>query len=197
MKLETIRQELENSIAVKQAALKDELLLAAIMELAENCLNALKSGGKIIFCGNGGSFADSQHLSAEFTSRFMFDRASLPSLALGTNSSSMSAIANDYGYEFVFSRELESISHENDVVVAISTSGNSKNILNVVDECKARKICVWGFTGKTGGALAKKTKWIKAPSDDTARIQELHIVIGHIICGLVEAAYFKDINCNV
>ena len=197
MNVEKVKQEFQESIRVKQATLGDQDILSAIVELSEDCLNTLVSGGKIIFCGNGGSFADSQHLSAEFTSRFMFDRKSLPSLALGTNSSSMSAVANDYGYEFVFSRELESIAGSKDVVVAISTSGNSVNILNAVDVCVDKELRVWGLTGKSGGLLAQKIKCIRAPSDDTARIQELHITIGHIICGLVESSYFSDAHHDV
>ena len=122
-----IQDEIKASIAVKEATLKDEHLLSQLSDLIDACLSSLQQGGKIIFCGNGGSFADAQHLSAEFTSRFLFDRAPLPSLALGTNNSAISAIGNDYGYEFVFSRELQSIASEKDVFVGISTSGNNSS----------------------------------------------------------------------
>ena len=125
----TITQRIQESIAVKQALLEDHALLSQIEQLAEDCLGALRQGGKVIFAGNGGSFADAQHLSAEFTSRFLFDRAPLPSLALGTNNSALSAIGNDYGFEQVYARELRGIAKPNDVFIGISTSGNSPNIL--------------------------------------------------------------------
>ena len=127
-----IRAQIEASIAVKQALLADSALLGQVQQLAENCLLSLKAGGKIIFAGNGGSFADAQHLSAEFTSRFLFDRAPLSSIVLSANNSSISAIGNDYGFAHVFSRELQAVAKKGDVFVGISTSGNSANILAAV-----------------------------------------------------------------
>ncbi len=162
-----------------------------LAELSERCLSTLRNGGKIIFAGNGGSFADSQHLAAELISRLQFDRAPLPSVALGTNSSSTTAIGNDYGYEFIFARELQVIANENDVFIPISTSGNSKNILLAVETATTKGLHVFGFTGENGGHLATKCESIKIPSARTERIQEGHILIGHVLCGLIEDGYFS------
>lgn len=189
--IQDIQAEIKASIAVKEATLQDAGLLAQLEELIETCLTSLQQGGKIIFCGNGGSFADAQHLSAEFTSRFLFDRAPLPSLALGTNNSAISAIGNDYGYEFVFSRELQSIASEKDVFVGISTSGNSPNVIAAVEVAKGMNVPTYVLTGKTGGKLKAMCNCLCIPSPDTARIQECHILLGHILCGQVEKRYFK------
>jgi D-sedoheptulose 7-phosphate isomerase len=186
-----IRAQIEASIAVKQALLADSALLGQVQQLAENCLASLKAGGKIILAGNGGSFADAQHLSAEFTSRFLFDRAPLASIVLGANNSAISAIGNDYGYEFVFARELEALARPEDVFIAISTSGNSANILEAVKVAKARGVTTVAWTGATGGRLSDLCECVRVPSQDTARIQESHILVGHILCGLVEAWYFS------
>jgi|TARA_Y100001968_G_scaffold247263_1_gene231712 D-sedoheptulose 7-phosphate isomerase len=186
-----IQDEIKASIAVKEATLKDEHLLSQLSDLIDACLSSLQQGGKIIFCGNGGSFADAQHLSAEFTSRFLFDRAPLPSLALGTNNSAISAIGNDYGYEFVFSRELQSIATEKDVFVGISTSGNSPNVIAAVEVAKQMNVKTYVLTGQTGGKLKTLCNCLCIPSPDTARIQECHILLGHILCGQVEKRYFK------
>ncbi|MBR9792377.1 MAG: D-sedoheptulose 7-phosphate isomerase [Gammaproteobacteria bacterium] len=186
-----IQDEIKASIAVKEATLKDEHLLSQLSELIDACLSSLQQGGKIIFCGNGGSFADAQHLSAEFTSRFLFDRAPLPSLALGTNNSAISAIGNDYGYEFVFSRELQSIATEKDVFVGISTSGNSPNVIAAVEVAKQMNVTTYVLTGQSGGKLKALCNCLCIPSPDTARIQECHILLGHILCGQVEKRYFK------
>ena len=186
-----ILEEIKASIAVKEATLQDEALLSQLSDLIDACLTSLQQGGKIIFCGNGGSFADAQHLSAEFTSRFLFDRAPLPSLALGTNNSAISAIGNDYGYEFVFSRELQSIATEKDVFVGISTSGNSPNVIAAVEVAKTMNVTTYVLTGKTGGKLKALCNCLCIPSTDTARIQECHILLGHILCGQVEKRYFK------
>ena len=188
--LDVIRAEIHASIAVKQAVLADEVLLRQVAQLADVCLSALRGGGKVIFAGNGGSFADAQHLSAEFTSRFMFDRAPLASLALGTNSSAISAIGNDYGYEQVFARELQGIAHAADVFIPISTSGNSTNILAAVRMANALNIKTVAWTGETGGQLHTLCECIRMPARETARIQECHIMVGHILCRLVEAEYF-------
>ena len=186
-----IRAQIEASIAVKQALLADSALLGQVQQLAENCLASLKAGGKIIFAGNGGSFADAQHLSAEFTSRFLFDRAPLASIVLAANNSAISAIGNDYGYEFVFARELEALARPEDVFIAISTSGNSANILEAVKVAKARGVATVAWTGATGGRLSDLCECLRVPSTETARIQECHILVGHILCGLVEAWYFS------
>lgn len=186
-----IQDEIKASIAVKEATLQDEHLLSQLSELIDACLASLQQGGKIIFCGNGGSFADAQHLSAEFTSRFLFDREPLPSLALGTNNSAISAIGNDYGYEFVFSRELQSIATEKDVFVGISTSGNSPNVIAAVEVAKQMNVTTYVLTGQSGGKLKALCNCLCIPSPDTARIQECHILLGHILCGQVEKRYFK------
>lgn len=189
--LNDIKNQIRASVAVKLALLDDEKLLGQVRQLAQTCLSALRNGGKIIFSGNGGSFADAQHLSAEFTSRFLFDRASLASLALGTNNSAISAIGNDYGYEQVFARELSGIAKPEDVFIPISTSGNSQNILTAVAVAKELGITTVAWTGETGGQLKSMCDCICIPSHDTARIQECHIMIGHILCGLVEEAHFQ------
>lgn len=192
--VDVIRADIHASIAVKHMVLVDEALLAQVARLADTCLAALRGGGKVIFAGNGGSFADAQHLSAEFTSRFMFDRAPLASLTLGTNNSAISAIGNDYGYEQVFARELQGIGRRGDVFVAISTSGNSANILAAVNMANELGITAIAFTGATGGKLKPLCECICMPSQETARIQECHILLGHILCGLVETGYFRREN---
>lgn len=194
MSLNTIKSELAASIETKQLLLNSDTLINKINEVANSCITSLKNGGKIIFCGNGGSFADAQHLSAEFTSRFMFDRPGLPSLALGTNSSAMSAVGNDYGYEKVFSREIEAIGTDRDVLIAITTSGNSKNVLNAVYSAEAKGIDVFVFTGLGNGKLRPTCNTLNIPSRNTARIQECHILVGHIICGLVEQSIFGSVK---
>ena len=191
MALSEIKTQIRASVAVKVALLDDDLLLDQVRQLAQACLIALRNGGKIIFAGNGGSFADAQHLSAEFTSRFLLDRAPLASLALGTNNSAISAIGNDYGYEQVFARELSGIAKPEDVFIPISTSGNSQNILTAIAVAKELGVTTVAWTGETGGQLKSICDCICFPSHDTARIQECHIMIGHILCGLVEKAYFQ------
>jgi D-sedoheptulose 7-phosphate isomerase len=186
-----IRAQIEVSIAVKQAVLGDGQLINQIETLATNCVKCLQSGGKIIFAGNGGSFADAQHLSAEFISRFMFDRAPLASLVLGANNSAISAIGNDYGFDQVFARELKGVAKAGDVFVPISTSGNSPNILVAVAEAKQQGLVTMALTGADGGKLAALCDCLCVPSRETARIQECHIMVGHIVCGLVEKAIFS------
>jgi D-sedoheptulose 7-phosphate isomerase len=185
-----IRNQIEASVAVKQVILVNEKLIDQIAKLAADCVQCLKVGGKVIFAGNGGSFADAQHLSAEFISRFMFDRAPLASLVLGANNSAISAIGNDYGYEQVFARELQGVARPGDVFIPITTSGNSRNILVAVEQASKQGVTTVAFTGEGGGKLAPLCDCLCVPSRETARIQECHIMIGHIVCGLVEKAYF-------
>jgi D-sedoheptulose 7-phosphate isomerase len=187
-----ICDELLASIDVKKLILEDRALLSQIEGLALECLEALHAGAKIIFAGNGGSFADAQHLSAEFVSRFKFDRSPLASLTLGTNNSAISAIANDYGYDQVFSRELEAVAQSGDIFIGISTSGNSLNIISAVKMASKMGISTTCLTGCSGGNLALLCNCLRMPSYDTARIQECHITIGHIICGLIERLYFTE-----
>ena len=188
---ELIASRILESIEIKHAVSEDTIILSQLDTLAQKCLESLKSGGKIVFAGNGGSFADAQHLSAEFTSRFLFNRKSLASIALGTNSSSMSAIGNDYGFDQVFAREIEGIIKPEDIFIAISTSGNSENIIQAVNKAKEREITTTAFTGKTGGNLSTICECIKIPSTNTARIQECHILLGHILCEIIEATLFN------
>lgn len=185
-----IRDQIAESIAVKQVILSNENLLDQIEKLAASCVQCLKAGGKVIFAGNGGSFADAQHLSAELISRFMFDRAPLASLVLGANNSAISAIGNDYGYEQVFARELVGVARSGDVFIPITTSGNSRNILAAVEQARKQDLTTVAFTGEGGGKLVTLCDCLCVPSRETARIQESHIMIGHIICGLIEAAIF-------
>jgi len=193
MILQSIKSEIQASIDVKATLLADDVLMQQVCDLAEKCTGALRAGGKVIFCGNGGSFADAQHLSAEFTSRFLFDRPGLASLALGTNSSAMTAIGNDYGYENVFAREIQAIATPADVIIAITTSGNSGNILKALEAAKVANVPAIVLTGAGRGMLDDATEALNVPSTDTARIQECHILLGHIICGLVEQAMFGSL----
>ncbi len=187
----SIQNDLQNALFVHHALAEDMVLHGRLVELADWCLDALRSGGKILFAGNGGSFADAQHLAAEFVSRLQFDRAPLPSIALSTNSSSMSAIGNDYGYDQIFARELRVLAGPRDVFIPITTSGNSPNVLAAVVVAKELSIRTVGFTGDNGGKLAVLCPCLQVPSSRTERIQECHIMLGHILCGLVENAYFK------
>jgi D-sedoheptulose 7-phosphate isomerase len=181
-----IKQHIKGSIEVKEALLNSQDIIDLIAEIADTCVNAIQAGHKIILAGNGGSFADAQHISAEFTSRFLKERRSLASLALGCNNSAISAIGNDYGYEQAFARELSSIGNPGDVFIPISTSGNSPNILVAIEIAKERGLTIYGLTGKSGGKMASACICLQVPSDETPRIQECHILIGHIICAVVD-----------
>ena len=186
-----INSDLTESEKVHSQIAASTIICDQLVDLSERCLLSLRNSGKIIFAGNGGSFADSQHLAAELISRLQFDRAPLPSVALGTNSSSTTAIGNDYGYEFIFAREIQVIGNKNDVFIPISTSGNSKNILSAIDIATNKGLHVYGLTGEIGGQLATKCESIKIPSGRTERIQEGHILVGHVLCGLIEDGYFS------
>ncbi len=157
--------------------------------------SAFKKGKKVLFCGNGGSASDAQHLAAEFSGRFYTDRDALPAEALHCNTSYLTAVANDYSYDVIYSRLIKGIGNEGDVLVGLSTSGNSKNIVKAFEMAKEKQMITIGFTGSTGGKLNELSDYlINIPSDDTPRIQESHITIGHIICQLVEENYFKETN---
>ena len=189
---ELIRQQLEESARVKQS-FSAELILR-IAAFAEKSAAALQSGGKIVFFGNGGSASDAIHLSAELVVRLRATRPGLPSLALTANPSVLTAAANDFGFEQIFARQIESLVAANDVLVALSTSGNSPNILRGIDAGRARNAFVVAFTGETGGALATKVDLLlNVPSSDPQRIQESHITIGHIACSLVEQLLFPKL----
>ena len=181
---ELIKSTLEDhrQVVAKMAALESEIASAG-----ELCGKALAQGQRIYLCGNGGSAADAQHIAAELIGRFVNHRRALPAIALTTDTSALTAIGNDYGYDEVFSRQVEGLCREGDVLIAISTSGNSDNVLKAVDAAHLEGASVIGLSGKSGGALdAKCDVSLVVPSDVTARIQEMHIVIGHLICALVE-----------
>ena len=192
-----IQELIAESIMVKQQMLQDNALLLTVEKIAEIITIALKGGKKILFCGNGGSAADAQHLAAELSGRFYLDREPLFAEALHVNSSALTAIANDYQYEEVFARMLRAKGREGDILVAISTSGNSPNILRAIQEAKKRFILVIGMTAASGGKMAKHCDYIlKVPTQDTMRCQESHIMLGHLICELVESAIFKPNNLS-
>ena len=187
-----IREYINLSIDIKKKLLEDAEIISNIQELSIKCLESLKDGGKIIFAGNGGSFGDAQHISAEFTSRFLFDREPLASIALATNNSAVTAIGNDYGYEFIFSRELKAIGNKKDIFIPITTSGNSKNIIEAIKVANSIGIYTVCLTGNSGGKIKDLCNTMIVPSKATERIQECHILIGHIICAIVESNYFKE-----
>jgi D-sedoheptulose 7-phosphate isomerase len=181
-----------SSIKVKKAILDDHPLLYRIVEAAKLCVTALKQGNKIIFAGNGGSAADAQHLAAELVGRYHYDRPGLPAISLTTDTSILTAISNDYGYERVFSRQLEAQGKKGDVFVGISTSGNSKNILFAIKQAKQMGIASIGLIGAAGAMQKACDICISVPSKSTPHIQESHIMIGHILCGMIEGSIFPD-----
>jgi D-sedoheptulose 7-phosphate isomerase len=188
-----IKNIVEESIAVKNMLLKNELLLNSIEEIVKVIAKSFQAGFKVQFCGNGGSAADAQHLAAEFSGRFYKNRIALPSDALHCNSSYLTAVANDYSYEEIYARLVEGTMIKGDVLVGITTSGNSSNIVKAFEVARAKKIITIGFTGSHGGKLKTLSDYlINIPSDITPRIQESHILVGHIICELVEAAIFPS-----
>lgn len=186
-----IKQAISDSIGVKNAILGSDKLLHTIQTVADEMTNCFKHDGKVLFCGNGGSAADAQHLAAEFSGRFYYDRPPLYSEALHVNSSFVTAVGNDYSYDEVYARMIKAMGKKGDVLVAISTSGNSGNILRAIETAKQKGMIVVGMTGRTGGLMEEKcTYLLNMPSTDTPRVQESHIMVGHIICELVEAAVF-------
>jgi D-sedoheptulose 7-phosphate isomerase len=186
-----IKNIIQTSIDVKQLVLQDEKLISTIEEVVNVIADAFRKGKRVYFCGNGGSAADAQHLAAEFSGRFYTDRKALPAEALHCNTSYLTAVANDYSYDVVYSRIIDGIGDEGDVLIGLSTSGNSKNIINAFEAAKEKKIVTVGFTGHNGGKMKSCTDHlINVPSSDTPRIQESHILVGHIICQLVEEKLF-------
>ena len=186
-----IKNAIQNSIDVKRAILQNESLLQTIEQVAKTMIETLKRGNAVFWCGNGGSAADAQHLAAELSGRFYYDRQPLPSEALHCNTSYLTAVANDYGYELVYSRLIAGLGKKGDLLVGLSTSGNSQNILNAFDKAKELGITTVAMTGETGGKMASQADFlINVPSTDTPRIQESHITIGHILCEIIEATLF-------
>ena len=182
---------IQASIDVKLQVLENKELQKTVGRSVEALVKAFKNGNKVLFCGNGGSAADAQHLAAEFSGRFYTDREALPAEALHVNTSYMTAVANDYSYDVVYSRMVQGIGKKGDVLVGLSTSGNSSNIVKAFEVAKAKDMVTIGFTGATGGKMKDICDLlINVPSTDTPRIQESHILLGHIICQLVEEQYF-------
>ena len=185
------RAEFLESIETKKLMLDSSDYIKQIKDLSEDCRLCLNNGGKLIFAGNGGSFADSQHIAGEFISKLKTERRPLPAIALGTNSSILSSIGNDYGFEHIFSRELFAHGSKKDLFIPITTSGNSANILKAVDTALKMDIKTIGLTGNEGGKLAKMVDTIIVPSKNVLRIQECHILIGHIICAFSERDFIE------
>jgi D-sedoheptulose 7-phosphate isomerase len=182
---------LTRSRDVVQAALDDPAFVAAIAAAADAAAGALAAGHKLLLAGNGGSAGDAQHLAGELLARLNYDRAPIAALALTTDSSVLTAIGNDYGYEQVFERQIRALGNPGDVFVAISTSGGSRNILRAIEAARAKRLTVVGFTGRTGGEMGECCDiCLLAPSDSTQLIQQVHMIAGHAICGLVEERLF-------
>ena len=188
---ETIRQQIQTSIHTKRAILADSRLLDIIAQAAQMVTNTYRNGHKTLLAGNGGSAADAQHIAGEFVSRFYFDRPGLPSIALSTDTSILTAIGNDYGYDRLFARQVQAQGMEGDIFIGISTSGNSENIVRALETCRKKNIYSIGLTGAEGGHMKELCDLtICVPSCETPRIQESHILIGHIICCIVEQNIF-------
>lgn len=191
--MEKIKEIISASIRTKQQVLEDENLLATIVQITDTIAEALQGNKRLYFCGNGGSAADAQHLAAEFTGRFYLNRKAVPAEALHCNVSYLTAVANDYSFDVVYSRLVEGICQPGDVLIGLSTSGNSANIVKAFESAKAMGVITVGFTGITGGLLKGLSDFlVNVPSSDTPRIQESHIMIGHIICQLVEEKLFPQ-----
>lgn len=187
----SIKDIIRESINVKEAILTDTDLLNKIEKAAQICIESLQNGGKIHFCGNGGSAADAQHLAAELSGRFYYDRKPLNAEALHVNTSYLTAVANDYSFDMIYSRMIEGSGTQGDVLIAISTSGNSNNIIKAIETAKEKKLTIIGMTGKTGGKMSTICDvLLNIPSSCTPRIQESHILIGHIMCEIIESAIF-------
>jgi D-sedoheptulose 7-phosphate isomerase len=186
-----VRDRIGRSIEVKQSLLSDPAFCGLVAHAAMQIVKAFRAGGKVLFCGNGGSAADAQHLAAEFTGRYLKERRALPALALHANTSAVTAIGNDYGFDMVFARQVEAFGSRGDVAVGISTSGNSPNVLRALEAAKVKSIYTVALTGASGGAMKKVADCtICIPSEETPRIQECHILTGHIICEIAEELLF-------
>jgi len=189
---ESIAKLLQDSIDVKQLMLADQAMLASIADVALRCVETLRAGNKLLLAGNGGSASDAQHIAAELVGRFEIDRKGLPAIALTTNASQLTAISNDYGYEAVFSRQVEAFGAKGDLFIGLSTSGNSANVVAAAEVAKAQGLMIVGMTGASGGKLESLCDvCLKIPSTNTARIQESHITVGHILCAQIERELFS------
>jgi D-sedoheptulose 7-phosphate isomerase len=191
--IEKIGVEFDKTVSLLQHMSRDADLHQLIVRAVQLSVDALKKGNKLLFAGNGGSAADAQHWAGELVSRFYFDRPGLPAIALTTDTSILTAIGNDYGYDYVFARQVEALGRPGDVLYAISTSGNSKNIVRAIQAARAAGISVIGFTGQAGGAMAEQCDiCFRMPSGETPKVQEGHEFVGHLICGLIEHEIFAD-----
>lgn len=189
--IEAIRGQLKETADNLTAMSQDEELHATLAKVAGVCIEALRRGNKILFAGNGGSAADAQHLAGELVSRFNYDRPGLPAFALTTDTSVLTAIGNDYGYEHLFARQIEAVGVQGDVFIGISTSGRSPNVLNALRVAREKGLVSVGFTGRKGGDMPPLCDYcLQVPSDATPRIQEGHISLGHTLCYLIESAIF-------
>jgi len=189
---EAFKTIINDSISVKQTLLNDEVILDTLEKTIEIIVSAFKNGNRVYFCGNGGSAADAQHLAAEFTGRFYTDRNSLPAEALHCNTSYLTAVGNDYSFDEVYARIIRGIANKGDVLVGLTTSGNSSNIIKAFQEARKKQVTTICFTGESGGNIKLYTDYLlNVPSIDTPRIQEGHILLGHILCQFVEAKYFS------
>lgn len=188
MRIEDI---IEDSISLKTKLLNDKVFLEEIVRVKDIIVKAFKDNKKVLWCGNGGSAADSQHLAAELSGRFYYDRPPLRSEALHCNTSYLTAVANDYSFDIIYSRMIEAMGDEGDIIIGISTSGNSNNIVLALEKAKEKGMIRVGFTGNGGGKMKQETDYtLDIPSADTPRVQECHIMVGHILCELVEAEIF-------
>jgi D-sedoheptulose 7-phosphate isomerase len=191
--IEHIKKTIIASIVVKQKLLTDERILQTISSVVDLIVNSFKAGNRVYFAGNGGSAADAQHLAAEFSGRFYTDRLALPAEALHCNTSYLTAVANDYSYDEIYARLIRGIAHPGDVLIGLSTSGNSGNIVKAFETARQMNVSTVGFTGESGGKMKTLSDYLfNVPSTDTPRIQESHILLGHIVCELVEREYFKS-----
>src|SRR6185369_14660591 len=190
---ENISNIIKASIDVKKQILENTVLLGTVEKIVDTIVNTFKTGKRVYFCGNGGSAADAQHLAAEFSGRFYTDRKALPAEALHCNTSYLTAVANDYSFDVVYSRMIDGIGQAGDILVGLSTSGNSGNIIKAFETAKEKKIITVGFTGLSGGLMKSLSDYlINIPSTDTPRIQESHIMVGHIVCQLVEEKMYPQ-----
>jgi len=191
--IDHIKKIVSASIDVKQKILLDENMLKTTQAVVQAIVKSFKSGNRVYFAGNGGSAADAQHLAAEFSGRFYTDRLALPAEALHCNTSYLTAVANDYSYDEIYARLIRGIAHPGDVLVGLSTSGNSGNIVKAFEAARQKQVITVGFTGESGGKMKTLSDFLfNIPSTDTPRIQESHILLGHIVCELVEKEYFKS-----
>lgn len=188
-----IKNQIQASIDTKEKILKDERLMETIAQVGRECVELYRNGKKTLLAGNGGSAADAQHIAAELVGRYGFDRPSIPSIALTTDTSNLTAIGNDYGYDQVFSRQMEGMGSEGDLFIGISTSGNSVNIVKAINAAKAKGVKTVALVGRDGGEMARISDYaIIVPSNETPRIQESHILIGHMICDIIEKELFGN-----